>query len=129
MFNLGFGEIVVIGIIALIFIGPKQLPEVARAVAKFLNELKRASSEATGALMSVKDEAKEYMNKIVLEEPSHETKPSHELQPQPKQQPEAQTQQHDQQQITSLDAASAAKPSTTSASNEDSTTSPPGSKA
>lgn len=45
MFNLGFSEIVLLGIIALIFIGPQQLPEVARTIARFLNELKRASSD------------------------------------------------------------------------------------
>lgn len=45
MFNLGFSEIILLGIIALIFIGPQQLPEVARTIARFLNELKRASSD------------------------------------------------------------------------------------
>lgn len=45
MFNLGFSEIVLLGIIALIFIGPQQLPEVARTIARFLNELKRASND------------------------------------------------------------------------------------
>lgn len=57
MFNLGISELILIGVIALIFIGPKQLPEVARSVAKFLNELKRAGSEASQALMSVRHEA------------------------------------------------------------------------
>jgi sec-independent protein translocase protein TatB len=65
MFNLGLGELILIGVIALIFIGPKQLPDVARSVAKFLNELKRASGEATSALMSVKDEANTYMNRVI----------------------------------------------------------------
>jgi len=46
MFNIGFSELLIIAALALIFIGPKQLPEVARAVGKFLNELKRASDEA-----------------------------------------------------------------------------------
>lgn len=47
MFNLGFSEIIVLGIIALVFIGPKQLPEVARLVGRLLNEWKRASNEFT----------------------------------------------------------------------------------
>lgn len=47
MFNLGFSEIIVLGIIALVFIGPKQLPEVARVVGRLLNEWKRASNEFT----------------------------------------------------------------------------------
>lgn len=34
-----------LGIIALIFIGPNQLPEVARTVGRMLNELKRATGD------------------------------------------------------------------------------------
>lgn len=40
MFGIGFWEIVAIGIIALIFIGPEDLPRLARQLARFLNELK-----------------------------------------------------------------------------------------
>ncbi|NJL25926.1 MAG: twin-arginine translocase subunit TatB [Calothrix sp. SM1_5_4] len=42
---MGFSELLIIGAIALIFIGPKQLPEVARAIGRMLNELKRATSD------------------------------------------------------------------------------------
>lgn len=45
MFNLGFSELLLLGVIALIFIGPKQLPELARTLGRLLNELKRASSD------------------------------------------------------------------------------------
>ncbi len=45
MFNLGFSELLLLGAIALIFIGPKQLPEMARTLGRLLNELKRASSD------------------------------------------------------------------------------------
>ena len=45
MFNLGFSELLLLGAIALIFIGPKQLPELARTLGRVLNELKRASSD------------------------------------------------------------------------------------
>ncbi len=50
MFNLGFTELLLLGAIALIFIGPKQLPDVARTVGRFLNELKRASSDFQSTL-------------------------------------------------------------------------------
>lgn len=43
MFNIGFTEMLVIAIVALIFIGPKQLPEVARTIGQFLNEMKRGA--------------------------------------------------------------------------------------
>ena len=42
---MGLGELIFVGIIALIFIGPKQLPEVARNLARFFNELKRTTGE------------------------------------------------------------------------------------
>ncbi len=45
MFNLGFTELLVLGAIALIFIGPKQLPELARTVGRLLNEFKRATAD------------------------------------------------------------------------------------
>lgn len=47
MFDIGFGEMLVLAAIALIAIGPKQLPEVARTVGKLLNEFKRATGELT----------------------------------------------------------------------------------
>lgn len=45
MFNLGFSEILLLGLIALIFIGPNQLPEVARTIGRLMNEFKRATSD------------------------------------------------------------------------------------
>lgn len=45
MFNLGFSELLLLGLIALIFIGPNQLPEVARTIGRLLNEWKRATTD------------------------------------------------------------------------------------
>lgn len=47
MFDIGFGEMLVLAAIALIAIGPKQLPEVARTVGRMLNEFKRATGDLT----------------------------------------------------------------------------------
>lgn len=44
MFGLGMSEIIFLAILALIVIGPKELPEVARTIGRFLNELKRSTS-------------------------------------------------------------------------------------
>lgn len=55
MFNLGMGEMILIAVFALVFIGPKQLPEVAHSIGKFLNELKRASEGLTGPLLTAKN--------------------------------------------------------------------------
>lgn len=43
MFGLGITEIIFLAVLALIVIGPKQLPEVARTIGRFLNELKRST--------------------------------------------------------------------------------------
>ncbi len=50
MFDIGFGEMVLLAAIALIAIGPKQLPEVARTVGRVLRELKKAMGEVTDTM-------------------------------------------------------------------------------
>jgi len=45
MFNLGFTEILIIGAIALVVIGPSKLPDFARALGRGLAEFKKASNE------------------------------------------------------------------------------------
>jgi len=42
---MGFSETIFLFFLALLIFGPKRLPEIARQVGKFVNELKRASSE------------------------------------------------------------------------------------
>ena len=45
MFGLGAGEILVIGVIALIFIGPKKLPELARGLGRGIKEFQKAKND------------------------------------------------------------------------------------
>lgn len=52
MFNIGILEMLIIGVIALIFVGPKQLPEVARTVARFINDWKTTTSEISRSIMT-----------------------------------------------------------------------------
>lgn len=42
MFDIGFQELILIFIVALLVVGPKKLPEVGRSVGKGIAELKRA---------------------------------------------------------------------------------------
>jgi sec-independent protein translocase protein TatB len=42
MFDIGFQELVIIFVVALIVFGPKRLPEIGRTLGKGLGELKRA---------------------------------------------------------------------------------------
>ena len=50
MFGLSFTHLILLAVIVLVFIGPEQLPEVARTVARLLNEWKRASSDIQSSL-------------------------------------------------------------------------------
>ncbi len=43
MFGLGFTEVLVIGVLALILLGPEQLPDLARKLGRFVNDLKRTT--------------------------------------------------------------------------------------
>ncbi len=43
MFGLGFSEILIIGVLALILLGPEQLPDLARKMGRFINDLKRTT--------------------------------------------------------------------------------------
>jgi sec-independent protein translocase protein TatA len=45
MWNLGFPELVVIFIVALVVFGPRKLPDLGRSLGKGLAEFKRASTE------------------------------------------------------------------------------------
>jgi sec-independent protein translocase protein TatB len=45
MASMSFSETIFLFFLALIIFGPKKLPEIARQVAKYMNEFKRASNE------------------------------------------------------------------------------------
>ncbi len=56
MFGLGFGELVLIFLIALIFIGPKKLPELAKGLGKGIREFQDAAKGFSDQLQK-EDEA------------------------------------------------------------------------
>ncbi len=57
MFDLGWGELVVIGIVALIAIGPKELPAVLRTLGQYMAKVKRMASEFQGQFQEAMREA------------------------------------------------------------------------
>jgi len=50
MFGIGLPELVVIFVVALIFIGPKRLPDLARTLAKALSEFRSVAEEVRESL-------------------------------------------------------------------------------
>jgi sec-independent protein translocase protein TatA len=50
MFGIGMPELMVIMLVALVVLGPKRLPEIARALGKGLAEFRRATSDVTDEL-------------------------------------------------------------------------------
>jgi sec-independent protein translocase protein TatB len=57
MFDIGWGELVVIGIVALIAIGPKELPTVLRTVGQWMGKIRRMASEFQGQFQEAMREA------------------------------------------------------------------------
>lgn len=55
MFGLGFGELLVIFLIALIFIGPKKLPELAKGLGKGIKQFQDAAKGITDQLQDTED--------------------------------------------------------------------------
>ena len=56
MFGIGLPEMIVIAIVALVFIGPKNLPGVLRSVGRGLEQLKRATNEVRTTVQDEMDQ-------------------------------------------------------------------------
>ncbi len=46
MFGIGWGEMLVVGLVALLVVGPDKLPRLARDVGRFYGQLRKAATEA-----------------------------------------------------------------------------------
>ena len=70
MFGIGFTEILLISIIAILFLGPDKLPETMVQIAKFIKSVKKTVGEAKGALeeelkiADLKEEALSYKQQL-----------------------------------------------------------------
>jgi len=57
IFDIGWSELVVIGVVALIAIGPKELPTVLRTLGQYMGKIKRMSAEFQGQFQEALREA------------------------------------------------------------------------
>jgi len=57
MFDLGFMEMLVIGVVALIVVGPKDLPGLFRSAGRFMGKAKGMAREFSSAMNAAADEA------------------------------------------------------------------------
>lgn len=65
MFGIGFTEIILISIIAILFLGPDKLPQAMIDIAKFIKSVKKTVSDAKGSLeeeMKIADLKEEALN-------------------------------------------------------------------
>jgi len=70
MFGMGFAEILIIGVIAILFLGPDKLPETMVEIAKFFKNAKKAISSAKDSIeeelhvSELKDSARNYHQEL-----------------------------------------------------------------
>lgn len=66
MFGLGFGELILIFLIALIFIGPKKLPELAKGLGQGLKEFQKAAKGFSDQLQET-DKSTDHSTPVIAE--------------------------------------------------------------
>ncbi len=68
MFGIGFTELIVIAVVALIFVGPKRLPEVMKQAGKLFVHVRRTANDVKGTFDQVVKEAEDDIRKTEADE-------------------------------------------------------------
>ena len=71
MFGIGMQELIIIAIIALIIVGPKKLPDLAKSLGKGFSEFRRAADDVTNDIKETMKEDKkqdddEWKNSLLM---------------------------------------------------------------
>jgi len=78
MFGIGMQELIIIAIIALLVVGPKKLPDLAKSLGKGFSEFCRAADGVTEDIkQAVKEDDKpknddEWKNSLLMKKPDHD---------------------------------------------------------
>jgi sec-independent protein translocase protein TatB len=70
MFGLGFGELVIVAILALVLLGPDQLPDAARTIGKTIRDLKKATDGLKGQIEAEMYSVERGLDKLLEEPPA-----------------------------------------------------------
>jgi len=73
--NIGTTELIVIGVVILVFFGSTKLKEVARGLGESSNEIKKAKKEFEGALTEIKTEPSDTPEEPKRKKESADSKP------------------------------------------------------
>lgn len=63
--SIGFTELMVLFVIALLIFGPRKLPEIARSVGQAMREFKKAGEEVTRSIEEPVDELRERLQQTI----------------------------------------------------------------
>jgi TatA/E family protein of Tat protein translocase len=75
MFGIGMPELILILAVALIILGPKRLPEIARALGKGLSEFRRATDELKDEFRQIERDVEDTAQATNVDDPFPEKKP------------------------------------------------------
>jgi Tat protein translocase TatB subunit len=67
MFGIGMQELIIVLIVALIFLGPKRLPEIAKALGRGVKEFRKATQEVKESV-DLEGELREIEKEVMMEE-------------------------------------------------------------
>jgi len=76
-------DLLIVFVVALVFLGPKKLPEVGRQIGQALREFRKVTDEVTGAAHSVRSEIESAVHPLTKDQPTVAARPKQALASEP----------------------------------------------